>query len=84
MSFNTDVPSYAARNRLEPLNAYIERTGFPIAEHNSNSLAIHTVGVTRYSIPRDEGTSVPYALVFPCVPVRTTRREARSMSATAP
>lgn len=58
--FITNVPSYAARNTLEDLGPWIEKTKFPIDEYVKDSLRIHSLNGKLYSIPRDNATNVLY------------------------
>jgi multiple sugar transport system substrate-binding protein len=58
--FITNVPSYAARNTLENLDPYIEKSNFPIDEYVKDALRIHSLNGHLYSIPRDTATNVLY------------------------
>lgn len=58
--FITNVPSYAARGALEPLDSYIEASGFPIDEYNQEALRAHSYDGQLYSFPRDNATIVLY------------------------
>lgn len=58
--FITNVPSYAARGALEPLDSYVEETGFPIEEYNQEALRSHSLDGQLYSFPRDNATIVLY------------------------
>ncbi len=58
--FITNVPSYASRGALEPLDDYIEATGFPIAEYNQEALRSHSYQGGLYSLPRDNATIALY------------------------
>ena len=58
--FITNVPSYAARNTLEDLGPWIEKTKFPIDQYVKDSLRIHSLNGKLYSIPRDNATNVLY------------------------
>ena len=58
--FITNVPSYAARNTLEDLGPWIDKTKIPIAQYVKDSLRIHSLNGKLYSIPRDNATNVLY------------------------
>jgi multiple sugar transport system substrate-binding protein len=58
--FITNVPSYAARNTLEDLGPWIEKSKFPIDQYVKDSLRIHSLNGKLYSIPRDTATNVLY------------------------
>lgn len=58
--FITNVPAYAARNQLEPLDQWIADSGFPIDQYNQEALAIHSLNGSLYSIPRDNDTNALY------------------------
>lgn len=58
--FITNVPNYAARNQLEPLDQWIADHQFPIADYNTEALAIHSLDGKLYSIPRDNDTNALY------------------------
>src|SRR3569833_1079424 len=58
--FITNVPSYAARNTLEDLGPWIDKTKFPIDQYVKDSLRIHSLNGKLYSIPRDNATNVLY------------------------
>lgn len=58
--FITNVPAYAARNQLEPLDQWIAKTDFPIADFNVEALQIHSLDGKLYSIPRDNDTNALY------------------------
>ncbi|HEX4298838.1 MAG TPA: sugar ABC transporter substrate-binding protein [Devosia sp.] len=58
--FITNVPSYAARNTLEDLGPWIQKTNFPIDQYVKDSLRIHSLNGKLYSIPRDNATNVLY------------------------
>ncbi|AFZ69327.1 ABC transporter substrate-binding protein [Deinococcus peraridilitoris] len=58
--FITNVPTYASRGQLEPLDAYIARDKFPIQEFNPEFLRTHQLQGKLYSIPRDNDTMVLY------------------------
>lgn len=58
--FITNVPAYAARNQLEPLDQWIADSGFPIEEYNQEALSIHSLDGKLYSIPRDNDTNALY------------------------
>lgn len=58
--FITNVPTYASRAQLEPLDAYIARDKFPIGQYNPEFLKIHQYRGRLYSIPRDNDTMVLY------------------------
>jgi multiple sugar transport system substrate-binding protein len=58
--FITNVPSYAARNQLEDLGPWIQKTNFPISDYVKDALRIHSLNGKLYSIPRDTATNVLY------------------------
>jgi multiple sugar transport system substrate-binding protein len=58
--FITNVPNYAARNQLEPLDQWIADSGFPIDQYNQEALVIHSLNDQLYSIPRDNDTNALY------------------------
>lgn len=58
--FITNVPTYAARGQLEPLDGYIKKDSFPINQYNPEFLKIHMYKGGLYSIPRDNDTAVLY------------------------
>lgn len=58
--FITNVPTYAARNQLEPLDRWIADNSFPIEQYNQEALAIHSLDGKLYSIPRDNDTNALY------------------------
>lgn len=58
--FITNVPSYASRGALEPLDSYIAATGFPIDEYNQEALRTHSYNGALYSLPRDNATIALY------------------------
>ncbi|MGI8748157.1 MAG: ABC transporter substrate-binding protein, partial [Deinococcus sp.] len=58
--FITNVPSYASRAQLEPLDSYIARDKFPIGQYNPEFLKSHQYQGKLYSIPRDNDTMVLY------------------------
>jgi multiple sugar transport system substrate-binding protein len=58
--FITNVPSYAARNTLENLDPWIQKSSFPIDQYVKDALRIHSLNGHLYSIPRDTATNVLY------------------------
>ncbi|KKB11696.1 hypothetical protein VE25_10995 [Devosia geojensis] len=58
--FITNVPSYAARGQLEPLDQWIADSGFPIDLYNQEALKSHSLEGALYSIPRDNDTNALY------------------------
>ncbi len=58
--FVTNVPSYAARGALAPLDAHINASNFPINEYNQEALRPHSYDGQLYSLPRDNATLVLY------------------------
>ncbi|WDR06823.1 sugar ABC transporter substrate-binding protein [Devosia rhodophyticola] len=58
--FITNVPAYAARNQLEPLDDYITKSDFPIDEYNKGALQIHSLKGQLFSIPRDDAPEALY------------------------
>lgn len=58
--FITNVPNYAARNQLEPLDTWIAGHDFPIDQFNKEALAIHSLDGKLFSIPRDNDTNALY------------------------
>ncbi|KKC37426.1 hypothetical protein WH87_12945 [Devosia epidermidihirudinis] len=58
--FITNVPTYAARGQLEPLDKWIADKGFPIDQFNPEALLIHQLDDVLYSVPRDNDTNVLY------------------------
>lgn len=58
--FLTNVPAYAARGVLEPLDERIRTSGFPISDYDPNALTSHRLDGALYSIPRDTDTQVLY------------------------
>lgn len=58
--FLTNVPSYAARGVLEPLDALVARDGFPIQNFAPGSLAVFSYDGAVYGFPRDNDTTVLY------------------------
>ncbi len=58
--FITNVPSYAARGALAPLDAHIAETGFPIEDYNQETLRSHSYQGALYSLPRDNATIALY------------------------
>lgn len=58
--FITNVPSYAARGALMPLDDLIKADAFPIDQYVPKSLQTHTYEGKLYSIPRDSAPSALY------------------------
>ena len=58
--FITNVPSYASRGALAPLDDLIKASGFPIDEYVPSSLLTHSYEGKLYSIPRDSAPSALY------------------------
>jgi len=58
--FITNVPSYASRGALAPLDDLIKASGFPIDEYVPSSLLTHSFEGKLYSIPRDSAPSALY------------------------
>ncbi len=50
---NGDVPSYATRNQLAPLDALIERDAFDTADIFPRNLALYNVDDVQYGFPAD-------------------------------
>ncbi len=58
--FITNVPSYASRGALAPLDDLIKASNFPIDEYVPSSLLTHSFEGKLYSIPRDSAPSALY------------------------
>jgi len=58
--FITNVPSYASRGALAPLDDLIKASNFPIDQYVASSLLTHTYEGKLYSIPRDSAPSALY------------------------
>lgn len=58
--FITNVPSYASRGALAPLDDLIKQSSFPIDEYVPSSLLTHSYEGKLYSIPRDSAPSALY------------------------
>ncbi|WP_082434178.1 ABC transporter substrate-binding protein [Devosia sp. A16] len=58
--FITNVPSYAARGALAPLDDLIKQSNFPIDQYVPSSLLTHSYEGKLYSIPRDSAPSALY------------------------
>ena len=58
--FITNVPSYASRGALAPLDDLIKASNFPIDEYVPSSLLTHSYEGKLYSIPRDSAPSALY------------------------
>lgn len=58
--FLTNIPTYASRGVLEPLNSYISQSNFPIDQYNQEFLRIWKLNGKIYGFPRDNDTSVLY------------------------
>lgn len=58
--FITNVPSYASRGALAPLDDLIKQSNFPINEYVPSSLLTHSYEGKLYSIPRDSAPSALY------------------------
>lgn len=58
--FITNVPSYASRGALAPLDDLIKASSFPIDEYVPSSLLTHSYEGKLYSIPRDSAPSALY------------------------
>jgi len=58
--FITNVPSYASRGALAPLDDLIKASNFPIDQYVPSSLLTHTYEGKLYSIPRDSAPSALY------------------------
>lgn len=58
--FLNNIPSYAARGVLEPLNAFVTESKFPRGDYNAELLKIFSVGGRIYGFPRDNDTTVLY------------------------
>ncbi|MCC6310776.1 MAG: sugar ABC transporter substrate-binding protein [Trueperaceae bacterium] len=58
--FLTNVPSYAARGVLEPLDGLIAADGFPVQNYAPGSLAVFSYDGATYGFPRDNDTTVLY------------------------
>lgn len=58
--FITNVPSYASRGALAPLDDLIKQSNFPIDQYVSSSLLTHSYEGKLYSIPRDSAPSALY------------------------
>lgn len=58
--FITNVPTYASRGQLEPLDSYIKASNFPIKDFNAGALKIHSLDGKLYSIPRDDAPEALY------------------------
>lgn len=58
--FLTNVPSYAAKGVLEPLDARIAADSFPVQNFAPGSLAIFSYDGETYGFPRDNDTTVLY------------------------
>lgn len=58
--FITNVPSYASRGALAPLDDLIKASSFPIDQYVPSSLLTHSYEGKLYSIPRDSAPSALY------------------------
>lgn len=58
--FITNVPSYASRSALAPLDDLIKASSFPIDQYVPSSLLTHSYEGKLYSIPRDSAPSALY------------------------
>ena len=58
--FITNVPSYASRGALAPLDDLIKQSNFPIDQYVPSSLLTHSFEGKLYSIPRDSAPSALY------------------------
>ncbi|MDF2984286.1 MAG: ABC-type sugar transport system, periplasmic component [Devosia sp.] len=58
--FITNVPSYASRGALAPLDDLIKQSNFPINQYVPSSLLTHSYEGKLYSIPRDSAPSALY------------------------
>lgn len=58
--FLNNIPSYAARGVLEPLNAFVTESKFPVADYNAELMKIFSAGGKVYGFPRDNDTTVLY------------------------
>ncbi|WP_082533252.1 sugar ABC transporter substrate-binding protein [Devosia sp. Root413D1] len=58
--FITNVPSYASRGALAPLDDLIKASNFPIDQYVPSSLLTHSFEGKLYSIPRDSAPSALY------------------------
>lgn len=58
--FITNVPSYASRGALAPLDDLIKQSSFPIDQYVPSSLLTHSYEGKLYSIPRDSAPSALY------------------------
>lgn len=58
--FITNVPSYASRGALAPLDDLIKQSNFPIDQYVPSSLLTHSYEGKLYSIPRDSAPSALY------------------------
>jgi len=58
--FITNVPSYASRGALAPLDDLIKASSFPIDQYVPSSLLTHSFEGKLYSIPRDSAPSALY------------------------
>lgn len=58
--FITNVPSYASRGALAPLDDLITASSFPIDQYVPSSLLTHSYEGKLYSIPRDSAPSALY------------------------
>jgi multiple sugar transport system substrate-binding protein len=58
--FITNVPSYASRGALAPLDDLIKQSSFPIDQYVPSSLLTHSFEGKLYSIPRDSAPSALY------------------------
>jgi multiple sugar transport system substrate-binding protein len=58
--FITNVPSYASRGALAPLDDLIKQSSFPLDQYVPSSLLTHSFEGKLYSIPRDSAPSALY------------------------
>ncbi len=58
--FLTNVPTYAARGVLEPLDSYVKKSNFPIDQYNQEFFKIFRANGHLYGFPRDNDTAVLY------------------------
>lgn len=58
--FLTNIPTYASRGVLEPLDSYIAKSNFPIDQYNQEFLRIWKLNGHIYGFPRDNNTAVLY------------------------
>lgn len=58
--FLTNIPTYASRGVLEPLDSYVSKYNFPIDQYNQEFLRIWKVNGHLYGFPRDNNTAVLY------------------------